>query len=220
VQFVVAGIADSAALSRGIVAEHVRTMLYSPARASSLPFILHSAANGDFFPLIETMLPEWRPPPPDGIAMGHYLSVTCSEDLPRIDSAEVAAATTGSFLGAYRVHQQMEACKMWPHARLTRDHFIPTLSAVPALLISGEADPVTPPRWAESALQWLPNGRHVVFPTGGHVPFNTPCATALAAEFFATANAKNLDLSCAAKLTRPSFKLRSGNHDRVPISSP
>ncbi|HEV8357232.1 MAG TPA: hypothetical protein VGQ17_10755 [Gemmatimonadales bacterium] len=39
---------------------------------------------------------------------------------------------------------------------------------------------MSPPRWAEAVKRYLPSARHVVFPTGGHVPFGTPCAAALA----------------------------------------
>ena len=96
---------------------------------------------------------------------------------------------------------------MWPHATLPATHFRATALAVPTLLISGDADPVTPPRWAEGARRYLPNARHVVFPTGGHVPFGTPCAAALASAFIVAGDTRAPDVSCAATLTRPPFKL-------------
>jgi hypothetical protein len=54
---------------------------------------------------------------------------------------------------------------------------------------------------------WLPSTRHVVFPTGWHVPFGTACAAALASRFILAGDARGLDFSCAATLTRPPFKL-------------
>jgi pimeloyl-ACP methyl ester carboxylesterase len=58
------------------------------------------------------------------------------------------------------------------------------VSDVPVLLISGRFDPVTPPYFADSALQTLRNGWHVVFPTGGHGESGVPgCAAELAVAF-------------------------------------
>ena len=193
--------ADTARVTRNIFLERIRSMLYSDA--ASVPYVVHRAAEGDYQPFVGPIVNAG----PDGIAMGHYLSVTCSEDLDRIGAAERAAAARGTLLGDYRVQQQMDACKLWPHARLPEAHFRFAGLDVPALLISGDADPVTPPRWAEALQRYLPKARHVVFPTGGHVPLATPCAAALASEFILAGSADGLDVSCAATLTRPPFKL-------------
>ena len=200
--------ADSARVSRGIFAERIRAMLYSPALAATVPYVVHRAAAGDFLPFVEPLVPGLGAPPGgDGIAMGHYLSVTCSEDVDRIPESERAGAAKGTLLGDYRVQQQIDACRLWPHARLPEAHFEFRILDIPALLISGDADPVTPPRWAEALKRYLPRARHVVFPTGGHVPLGTPCGAALASLFILSGDARGLDFSCAATLTRPRFRV-------------
>jgi pimeloyl-ACP methyl ester carboxylesterase len=133
--------------------------------------------------------------------------VTCSEDVDRIRPEDRVPASSGTFLGDYRVQQQVDACKLWPHATLPDSHFEYRRLDIPALLISGDADPVTPPRWADSLMRYLPRGRHLVFPTGWHVPFGTPCAAGLATRFILAGDAGGLDFSCAATLTRPPFRL-------------
>jgi pimeloyl-ACP methyl ester carboxylesterase len=199
---------DSAKVTRNIFAERIRSMLYSPALAATVPSVVHQAAGGDFLPFVYPLVPGLGAPTGgDGVAMGHYLSVTCSEDLDRIAGAERAAAAKGTLLGDYRVQQQVDACKFWPHAKLPETHFTFRPLPIPALLISGAADPVTPPRWAEAIKRYLPLARHVVFPTGGHVPFGTQCAANLATQFINAGDAAGLDLSCAAGLTRPPFKV-------------
>jgi pimeloyl-ACP methyl ester carboxylesterase len=200
--------ADTAVVTRGIFAERIRSMLYSQMSAATVPYVIHRAAAGDFLPFVEPLVPGLGGRVGgDGIATGHYLSVTCSEDLDRITIGERAAAARGTFLGDYRVQQQVDACKLWPHTKLPEAHFEYRVLDTPALLISGDADPVTPPRWAEAVKRYLPSARHVVFPTGWHVPFGIPCAAALASQFILTGDARGLDFSCAATLTRPPFKL-------------
>jgi pimeloyl-ACP methyl ester carboxylesterase len=199
---------DTARVNRGIFADRIRTMLYSRTLAATVPYVVHRAAAGDFLPFVEPLVPGLGAPPGgDGIAMGHFFSVTCSEDVDRIAQSERAAAAQGTSLGDYRVQQQVDACKLWPHAKLPDAHFQFRTLEIPALLISGDADPVTPPRWAETMKRWLPSARHVVFPTGWHVPFGTPCAAALASRFILAGDARGLDFSCAGTLTRPPFKL-------------
>lgn len=199
---------DTARVTRGIFAEQIRSMLYSRNQAAMVPYVVHRAAAGDFLPFVDPLVPGLGAPPGgDGIAMGHYLSVTCSEDVDRIRESERAAAARGTQLGDYRVQQQVDACKLWPHARLPEAHFAFRTLDIPALLISGDADPVTPPRWADSLMRYLPKARHLVFPTGWHVPFGTPCAAGLTTRFILAGDARGLDFSCAASLTRPPFKL-------------
>ena len=199
---------DTARVTRGIFAERIRSMLYSSNLAATVPYVVSRAASGDFLPFVEPLVPGLGGRAGgDGIATGHYLSVTCSEDLDRIAPGDRAAAAEGTALGDYRVQQQADACKIWPHAKLPESHFEFRTLDIPALLISGDADPVTPPRWAEAIKQYLPLARHVVFPTGGHVPFGIPCAAGLATRFILAGDARGLDSSCAKELTRPPFKL-------------
>ena len=200
--------ADTAVVTRGIFAERIRSMLYGPASASTVPYVIHRAAAGDFLPFVEPLVPGLGGRVGgDGIATGPYLSVTCSEDVDRITPRERVAAARGTFLGDYRVQQQVDACRLWPHATLPESHFEFRILDLPALLISGDADPVTPPSWADSVKRYLPLARHLVFPTGWHVPIGTPCATGLASQFILAGDSRGLDLSCAATLTRPPFKL-------------
>ncbi len=155
-----------ATVTRGIFAERIRRMLYTPASAVTVPFIVHRAALGDYLPFVEQIVPGPGGPRGDGVAMGHYLSVTCSEDIVRINAADRGPAARNTFLGDYRVQQQVDACAVWPHARLSASHFDVQPLQIPTLVISGDADPVTPPRWGESVKRYLPRTRHLVFPGG------------------------------------------------------
>ena len=59
------------------------------------------------------------------------------------------------------------------------------VSDVPALVLSGEIDPITPPRWAQAAAENLRTSYFYVFPGYGHgVTRKSPCALAMMLQFF------------------------------------
>jgi pimeloyl-ACP methyl ester carboxylesterase len=74
-------------LSRDLMAEAIRYMLYSPVPASRVPLIIHLAAQGNFVPLTQTAL-QYRKFLVGADSNGMYLSVTCAEDLPWINPAK------------------------------------------------------------------------------------------------------------------------------------
>jgi pimeloyl-ACP methyl ester carboxylesterase len=199
------GLADTAVITRDIFAEQIRSRLYRPDYSARIPLIVARAHRGDFLPFAETVVPGFRIPSPDFIATGHYLAVTCSEDLTRVDSAAGERLSRGTFLRNYRVLQQLRACREWPVAALPADHFTPVQSNVPVLVISGAADPVTPPRFGDDVLKFLPNSRHLVFQDAAHVPFNTACAMSVVREFVDGVAPKDLDIRCVRESRRPPF---------------
>ena len=67
---------------------------------------------------------------------------------------------------------------------------------MPALLLSGEFDPVTPPRYGEEVVKTLPNGRHLVVRGQGHNVIGAGCMPKLFAQFIDSADAKALDAKC------------------------
>src|SRR6185436_7325560 len=98
---------------------------------------------------------------------GMYLSVTCAEDLPFANRGKEAAAEN-TFLGSYRLKQQLEACAEWPRGKVPKDYSKLVASNVPALILSGQRDPVTPPEYGDRVARHLPNSLHIVVPSGGH----------------------------------------------------
>jgi pimeloyl-ACP methyl ester carboxylesterase len=73
----------------------------------------------------------------------------------------------------------------------------------PVLLLSGELDPVTPPRYGAMVVETLPNGRHLVARGQGHNVMGVGCLPRLMERFVATANATALDASCLDRLAPP-----------------
>ncbi|HEV7745988.1 MAG TPA: alpha/beta fold hydrolase [Pyrinomonadaceae bacterium] len=197
-------------LSRDLAGEAVRYMLYQPGAASRIPLFLHLAAQGNFVPLAESALYYRQEIVATG-SNGMYLSVTCAEDLPMIKSGEGERKGKDTFLGDYRLRQQRAACALWPRGDIPKNYAEPTRSNVPALILTGQWDPVTPPAYGDSAAKSLPNSLHVVVPHGGH-GFGglngIECVDKLIAAFVNSGNAKGLDTACVGSIRRKGFALK------------
>ncbi|MFT7214552.1 MAG: hypothetical protein ACI9XK_004820, partial [Granulosicoccus sp.] len=76
----------------------------------------------------------------------------------------------------------------------------PVVSDAPVLILSGEADPVTPPNYGESITPTLSNSRHIINSDQGHMQAPFGCMPVLLAKFVSTADAKNLNVDCLKRL--------------------
>ena len=182
--------------------------LYAPEIASLLPFAITRAAGGDFNPLLAQNL-EFTNRLEKNLSVGMHLSVVCSEDVPRITPADLAA-TSRAFFGRALVDDFLRACAHWPRATLPADFHEPVRSTAPVLILSGGIDPATPPRLGEKVLATLPNGRHAVAPRLSHGVSGQGCAPRLIEKFVREADARSLDVSCLERLPRPLFVLPAG----------
>jgi pimeloyl-ACP methyl ester carboxylesterase len=180
----------------GHLAMLLRMYAYQPQAASMLPLILHEAAQGRY----ESLLAQSRMLLGDlseAIVHGMQLSVICSEDDAdlRVDPAD-AGTVNGNDLAAVSKAQ----CAAWPVRPRPADFRAPLTGNVPVLAISGEFDPVTPPRYGHEVVKPLPNGRHLVLPGQGHGVLGAGCMPKLFAQFIEGANAKALDAACLKRL--------------------
>jgi pimeloyl-ACP methyl ester carboxylesterase len=73
---------------------------------------------------------------------------------------------------------------------------------VPVLVLSGELDPVTPPRYGDEVAASLPNGRHLVLEGQGHNVLPVGCVPKLLSKFIASADAKTLEVGCLATVPK------------------
>lgn len=196
-------------LSRDLAAEAIRYMLYSSAAAGRIPLILNEASQGNFRPLAEAAIFFRRAIVATG-ATGLYLSVTCAEDLPFIKANEGLNAEE-TFLGSYRLRQQREACAEWPSSEVSRSYFKPVRSDVPALIYSGQWDPVTPPEYGDRLAKNLSNSLHLVVPSGGHGfggLAGLECLQSISDRFVESGTTRGIDTSCVSSIKRPGFQLK------------
>lgn len=198
------GAEQSLELSGRALAAGMRGMLYAPELATLLPLSVTSATQGDFGPLVAqaALLGDGMG---GSLSEGMFLSVICAEDVPFITDESAAEQTSDTLLGMMFVEHLRASCEHWVRGPIPEGFREPVVSDVPALVLSGALDPVTPPRWGEHALEGLANGRHVVVPGAGHGITTLPCADEVLAEFFTTGDAKAVDATCLESRTRPPF---------------
>ena len=85
-----------------------------------------------------------------------------------------------------RYDWQYSPCRYWLSGEAPEAFREPVVSSVPALLLAGEFDPVTPAEWAELAAESLSASRVFVFPAIGHGVLDSHvCAAALVRSFLA-----------------------------------
>jgi pimeloyl-ACP methyl ester carboxylesterase len=186
--------------------EELRWRLYGEG-PSPIPEYIQRAHEGDFSKLAATILRQRRALASGAaLSIGTYLSVTCAEDVPWIDPEEAKHLARGTFLGTYRVDQQARACSVWPRGKVPAGFAAEVSSEVPVLLISGERDPATPPRWGEQVSRGLKRSRHVVFGRGAHSG-RSPCVRRLLGAFLARGSVDGLDASCIDDAPKVAFTL-------------
>lgn len=186
------GEAKQQKLDVGAMATVVRMYSYSPLTASMLPLLLTQAAQGNGGPLLaqaEMMNRNMG----DAIMHGMQLSVICSEDA---DELKADPATEKTIIGNTMIGFLKAQCEAWPHSKRAADFREPLKGNVPVLLLSGEFDPVTPPRYGNAVARLLPNSRHIIVKGQGHNVMPVGCTPKIFARFIDGADAKSLDTKC------------------------
>jgi pimeloyl-ACP methyl ester carboxylesterase len=191
-------------------AESLRGMIYKPDTMRSIPWALHKAAAGDYQAFADYQIVRNATFNTD-IADGLYFSITCTEDIDRLDLQQVHANGRGTFLANHRARPHMEACKGWPRGKLAAGFGEEVQSDVPVLIMVGDNDPATPPSAARAAASRLSNARIVVVPHAGHVLnglIGERCGYDIASRFLETADQRSLDVSCLKDIKHKPFILK------------
>jgi pimeloyl-ACP methyl ester carboxylesterase len=179
-------------LTRGHIATLARMFAYAPQIAGLLPLELHEAMLGRYEPLmalsrlVTSTLGEQ-------IMHGMQLSVICTEDA---DGLVLDPKDAKSLIGTDLVTVLRAQCEAWPHGKRDPQFRTPLSGNVPVLLLSGEFDPVTPPRYGEQVKATLPKARHLVVRGQGHNVLPVGCVPKLFAAFVDAADATKLDVKC------------------------
>ena len=182
----------------------VTATLYQPLSASLIPALIERAEQNDFQGVLALMGSGGDPEEPM-MAIGMQLSVICAEDAPRITPEEAKKEAEGTLFGPHVMRLQREACEFWPRGSVEPSFYEPVQSSIPALIMSGEIDPVTPPVWGDAIAKTLPSSKHIVMPGTGHTAGGTGCGRRLIKAFIDAGAVENLDTSCVDKQTRPPY---------------
>ncbi|MES2320574.1 MAG: alpha/beta hydrolase [Pseudomonadota bacterium] len=182
----------------------VHSILYSALDARRLPYLIHSAHNGQWEPFVARRNVASDLSADGPVARLMHLAVVCAEDFPRLTpqlQALDAAALTAPMLE--RMSAMCAMMKMTPAT-----YRAPTAIVSPVLMLSGELDPVTPPHRAEAAGQYMQKVQHLSVAWAGHGVSQLGCAPRLLREFL-DKPADKVNGACLKEIPAPTFQLGS-----------
>jgi pimeloyl-ACP methyl ester carboxylesterase len=170
----------------------VRLFAYTPETAALLPLSIAAALRGDYTPLAgqsQLLSGDLADLGDNGMQM----SVLCAED---VDLLTPRPEDAGSVLGATIITVLKTECEIWPRGARPADFHAALKTDKPVLILEGELDPVTPPRYGEQVLKGLGNGRLLVAKGQGHNVIGRGCMPKLVDDFVGKLQPKDLDAKC------------------------
>jgi pimeloyl-ACP methyl ester carboxylesterase len=205
------GLPTRVSMNPTVFAAALRLASYSDQQAALLPLALHMAnRRNEYAPLAAQYL--LAAASYDAVlAYGMHNSVVCTEDVPFFSSQKIDRNEIGkTFLGSSQIDALESLCREWPSGLLDPDLHQPLASSVPALLLSGTLDPVTPAAFGAEAAKGFVQSLHVQLVDQGHGQLMHSCIDRLMAEFLrvaGTGREQRVDHSCASQARPAPFFL-------------
>jgi pimeloyl-ACP methyl ester carboxylesterase len=183
----------------GQFAGAVRLLVYNPNTIALLPLFIHEAGQGNFAPLASQFMLtaiSMR----DALAIGMHNAVMCTEDVPFLDPSAIDyEAIAASYMGTFQLETLEAMCSIWPAGPIDPEFKTPLDTNIPFLLLSGDADPITPPRYAEMAAAQLGNATHLIGKHQGHGQIVVGCTGRIVRDFVDSADPAGLDTDCMGR---------------------
>lgn len=180
------------------------SQLYSTGSLPFLPALIYSAHGGDterLTPLLGDLFFTH-----DTVSIGMHYSVECREEFP-FGSAEGYLASIEEYPD-FRHGLDMpiiDICELWDVPPADAIENEPVTSDIPTLVLAGEYDPITPPRWGEQVAQDLSQGYYFAFPGVGHgASLADICPAQITFDFLSDPTVRP-DSSCIAGMNGPYF---------------
>jgi pimeloyl-ACP methyl ester carboxylesterase len=174
----------------------IRLLAYNANTIAIMPLLIHEASNGNFVPLA-AQFQMIAADVADALAMGMHNAVMCSEDVPFYDHDTIDFdALEASYIGIMQLDAIEAMCSVWPTGPVDPGFREPLATDIPVLLLSGEVDPITPPRYASLAMVDLGHARHLTGEQQGHGQAGIGCVPRLIGKFVAAASPDDLDAVC------------------------
>lgn len=190
-------------LDRDTFVSLIHTSTYTAESAALLPLMIHTAhERGDYTQFAAIALSNYVTLS-TAISPGMRFSVLCAEDVPYYGEED----TTTGYIGDFYTRTFQTICSTWPRGNIPKDFRQPVTSSAPTLLLSGEADPVTPPANGELAAKTLPNSLQIVVPGQGHIVIYRGCMSKIASTFIENGSSAGLDLACIQEVVPMPFFL-------------
>ncbi len=156
-------------------------LLYDHEVIPYLPLLVERLRRGDYAPLARIAGEHLV----GGLGDGMYFCVECHDEALFNWSSDVAA--TLETLPQERRYNpypyDLDLCTVWPTGNAPLRESYPVESNLPALVMAGGFDPVTPPEWSRAVARSFPNAFYIEFPFLGHGTSGTSCGGEAVAAF-------------------------------------
>ena len=197
------GAVEQLTLTRDAVLALVRGPLYAPVLSSALPLAIHEGARGRFDALVG-LSASLGGRATGRLSEGMHFSVVCAEDLPRW---ALSGDAPGADFGQSLADNYQKVCAFWPRGVVPAAFYQVGTASAATLVLSGGADPVTPPRHGQRVTQALgAKARHVVVAQAGHGVMALACMRDVLFRFVDAQTddmALKVDADCAQAMPRP-----------------
>ena len=191
---------DSIDFSDDEMAGALRLLSYHPTTVAMIPLLIHEAANENYAPLAAQFM-VIAENMSEAINIGMHNAVVCTEDAPYFSAEGVTRdALDATYIGPLQLDALEAMCSVWPTGVIDENFKSPVATDVPVLLLSGEADPVTPPAYAELAAVDFGNARHLIGQKQGHGLATRGCMPDIIGDFVASASVDELATDCLERL--------------------
>ncbi|MGB5330967.1 MAG: alpha/beta fold hydrolase, partial [Woeseiaceae bacterium] len=147
----------------------------------------------------------------EGLSFGMYDAIFCLDGYREAQLSSAAADREAFPILANAIGTADSDLRFAQHCLDTgmapRDaaEYGPVSTDIPALIVAGDMDPITPPPLAKAILPGFSNGTYVEFPYAGHGPLRSvECGGDLLNLFFDAPRAEP-DLSCVDEMEAPEF---------------
>ena len=160
---------------QGELAAAIRLLAYHPNSIALMPLLISEAGKGNYVPLgsqfMMTMIAMM-----DALSLGMHNSVMCAEDVPFYDAEDIDYdGLEASYMGTFQLEALEAICSVWPVGPIDEEFKTPLATDLPVLLLSGDVDPITPPRYADLAAVDLTNAAHLIGKQQGHGQIGVGC---------------------------------------------
>lgn len=136
------------------------------------------------------------------LSQGAAYSVRCRDEAPFADPEQALRDTEALpwLRGLFRRGSEQAVCVDWPIGEPNPVEREPVHSGVPALLIAGEYDSLTPPAWSRVAAASLSRATLVEIPRVGHGPSRDVACAIEIRDAFISEPGRAPDLACVAEM--------------------
>jgi len=161
--------------------------MYDPDLVPAIPRALDALVRGNpdpLRPLVENLVLVSLD---ETLSDGTYLSVECHDQAPVTRERYLEEVARYPLIAPYVADAwDFDPCREWESGRVTRQFRSPVRSEIPTLVLAGEFDPITPPRWGERVARDFVHGHLVVLAGAGHgVVDGESCASEVVRRFLA-----------------------------------